>query len=479
MSLKQKAFSGILWKFIEQASVGIAGFVISIVLARLLSPSDYGLIGMLSVFIALSSTIVESGFGSALIQKRDRTAMDMNTVFLFNVFISVVCYLILYLSAPFIAGFYKTPLLIPILKVLGLNIIINSFNSIQRTQLQIKIDFKTSAKVSFTGLVAGGIVAVVLAYKGFGVWSLVAQSLTNALITTVAFWFYSAWRPSLAFSFDSLKSLFRFGSKLLLGGVYAISLNNMYDIIIGKVYKSEELGIYTRANQLPSLISTVLNTVINSVTFPLMSAVNDDRERMVNIYGKMLSMTAFVVFPVMTLLAILSKPFVSVVLTDKWIAIVPLMQCLCFVRMLTPVSALNLNILNAAGRPDLFLKTDLYKFPLIVLNMVITIPLGIKYVAIGSMVVTILGYFINTYFPGKILGYGAMRQMKDCAKIVGAVCIMSILTIPWLFIIQNQGLMLLAGGTTGGISFLTACYVLKVKELDEFKSACVEIIRKL
>ena len=478
-SLKQKAFSGILWKFIEQACNSVLGFIISIILARLLMPSDYGIIGMLTIFIALSTTIIDSGFGSALIQKKDRTEQDLNTVFIFNIFISLICYMILFFCAPFIAAFYKTPILVKILRVLGLNLIINSFNSIQRTQLAIKIDFKTTTIVALIGLISGGIIGIIMAYRGFGVWALVAQNMTNAVFSSIVLWVYSKWRPIFIFSFTSLKGMFKYGSKLLLAGIYAITLNNLYNIIIGRVYESKELGVYTRANQLPELISNTLNSVINSVTFPLLSSVNDDKERMILVYSKMLSMTAFVVFPAMTLLAILSRPFVMVLLTEKWIAIIPLMQFLCFARMMTPISALNLNILNASGRSDLFLWTDLSKFPLTILNMIITIPMGIKYVAIGSTIETFICYFINTFFPGRIFGYGAIRQIKDCFNIIVATVIMAVFVIPFHYIIQNNFLLLASGGLVGILSYLLVSHLLKIKELNEVKLVLINVINKL
>lgn len=477
-SLKQKALSGITWSFIEQASNSLLRFVISVVLARLLMPSDYGLLGMLAVFIALSSTFIDSGFSAALIQKRDRTNLDLNTVFFFNIFIAMVCYTILYFCAPFIASFYKTPILIQLLRVLGLTLIIGSFNSIQRTLLTIKINFKTQAKVSFMGLVTGGAVAIFLAYKGFGVWALVSQSIISAIFSSIILWFSSSWRPQFIFSFLALKKLFNYGSKLLFAGVYATTLNNIYNIIIGKIYKSEELGIYTKAGQLPDLISGTLNSVINSITFPLLSSINNERERMVSAYRRMLSMTAFIIFPVMTLLAILSYPFVDILFTQKWIAIVPLMQWLCFARMMTPISALNLNILKASGRSDLFLWTDLVKLPLIVLNMVITIPLGIQYVAIGSTIVTIICYFINAYYPGKIFGYGAFKQIRDCYKIVIAVIIMAIVTNSLSYIIHNNYVLLIVGGLLGCVSYLLAAYVLKIQELQEIKLSLIEVFNK-
>ena len=471
MSLKQKAVSGILWKFVEQMSRGILAFTISIVLARLLDISDFGLIGMLAIFIALSSILIESGFTAALIQNKNRTNLDYNTVFLFNIFIALVCYAILFFCAPLIATFYGEPLLVSLLRVLGLNLILNSFNTIQLTQLTIKIDFKAIAKVTLTGSAAGGAVGVFMAYTGFGVWSLVAQTLTTTLFSTIVLWSSSVWRPHFVFSLTSLKRMFAYGSKLLIASVYGVSLNNLYNIIIGRVYKSEELGIYTRAMHLPELISATVNSVINSVTFPLMSSINDDRERMLSGYSRMLSMTAFIIFPIMTLLSALSYPFVMLFLTERWIAVVPLMQWLCFARMMTPISSLNLNILQATGRSDLFLWTDLAKLPLFVANIIITVPMGIKYIAIGSAIVTFISYFINAYFPGKKFGYGAIKQIRDCYKTIIAVgCMYLVVYILNTFVFTASDryfIQLMVGGLLGIGVYIVCHILLKTKEVGE------------
>ena len=471
MSLKQKALSGILWKFIEQMSRGILAFTISIILARLLDISDFGLIGMLAIFIALSTAIIEGGFASALIQNKNRTELDYNTVFLFNIFISLICYAVLFFCAPLIASFFGEPILVNLLRVLGLNLIINSFNTVQLTQLTIKIDFKTIAKVTFIGSIVGGVTGVLMAYMGFGVWALVAQTITTTIFSTIVLWTSSKWHPLFVFSFTSLKKMFNYGSKLLFTDVYAITLNNLYNIIIGRVYKSEELGVYTRAMQLPEIIAGTLNSVINSVTFPLMSSINDDKERMLSAYSRMLSMTAFIIFPVMALLSALSYPFVMLFLTERWIAVVPLMQWLCFARMLVPISALNSNILRATGRSDLILWTEFIKLPLIVVSMIITIPMGIKYIAIGYTIVRFVNYFINAYFPGREFGYGAIKQIRDCYKTIIAVGCMYFavyLLNTFVFAASDRYFVQLITGGLLGMGVYAGCHILlKTKEVDE------------
>ena len=284
-------------------------------------------------------------------------------------------------------------------------------------------------------------------------------------------WYY-------CFSKKSLLSLFSFGSKLLIGGLYRLLVTNVYNLVIGRAYTAHELGIYTRANQLPELISQSLNSVVNSVTFPLLSKLNDDKERMINVYSKMLKMTAFVVFPVMTLMALLAKPFVLVVLTDKWIEIVPLMVWLCFARLATPITTLNISILTANGRSDLYLKTDFIRLPLIVINLIITIPIGINAVAIGNSIVIVVSYFVFAYYPGKLFGYGVVKQTKLLYKIIISVFLMSIVTIVFLYFIDNNIVALIVGSIIGIICYLFISYLLQIEELEDIKSLIFKVFRE-
>lgn len=468
-SLKEKALSGIVWKFFETALTSVFGFFISVILARLLSPSDYGLIGMMAVFIALSEVFIDSGFSDALIQKKNRTDVDFSTVFFFNILVSIICYILLFVSAPLIADFFNAPMLVLIVRVLGLKIVINSFASIQITKLRINVNFKLLAISTLISVVIGGLVGIYLAYMGFGVWSLVYQLLIGSLFQVFVLWLVVKWRPQFVFSKFSLKSLFGFGSKLLLGGLYRLVVSNVYNLVIGRAYSASELGIYTRANQLPEMVSQSLNSVVNSVTFPLLSTVNDDQNRMISVYSKMLTMTAFIVFPIMTLMALLARPFVIVVLTDKWIAVVPLMIWLSFARLTTPITTLNISILTASGRSDLYLKADLLRLPLIVINLVITIPLGVNAVAMGNTIVIIISYFVFAYYPGKFFGYGVFKQSKLLFKIVLSVLLMSIVVIGFLYLSNNNYLSLFIGGLIGIIAYLVFSYILKIEEFEEVK----------
>lgn len=472
--LKQKAAVGMFWKFIEVGATQAIGFVISVYLARLLSPDDFGLIGMLAVFIGITNIFIESGFSQALIQKKDRTETDYATVFYFNLMVSVICYGVLFAIAPLVADFYNNPKLINLLRVLGLNVIILSFNIVQQARLFVDIDFKTNTKVSFAGVLAGGVAGLAAAYLGFGVWALVLQQLVNSLSRAITMWYSAKWKPLWAFSLKSLKSLFGYGSKLLITGLFATTLQYIYNIVIGKLYHEKLLGYYTRAYQLPDLISGTVNSVVSSVTFPVMSAIQDDRERLINVYAKLLSMTAFMVFPIMTLFAILSEPFVHTILTDKWMPIVPLMYWLAIARMFIPISAINLTLLKSIGRSDLFLKVDLVKLPLIAANMIITLPMGIQAVAIGSSIVTFVSYFINAYLPGRLYGYGALQQARDCRHIVLATVIMSLVTLGFILLVSNPWAQLIGGGLLGLATYVVAVFLLKVREVADIRNFLIE-----
>jgi teichuronic acid exporter len=342
------------------ASQGIS-FIIGIILARILMPSDYGLIGMLAIFFAISQIFIDGGLSNALIQKIDRNETDYSTIFNFNLFVSIVLYSILFFSAPFIADFYNTPELSLLTRILSLNIIIGSLSLVQQARLHILMDFKTPALISILSMLISGGLGITLAYYNFGVWALVVQSLTGTTIRSILLNIVNRWRPKLVFSRSSFQKLFGFSSKLLVAGLIAAIFNNIYAILIGKLFAPKEVGFYTRGKQFPELISSTLTSILKGVTYPILTSLQNERERMVQVYGKLMRITVFVVIPVLTLFALLAEPFVRLFLTEKWMPIVPLIQWLCFARMITPISGLNMNILNAIGRSDLFLKVDLVK----------------------------------------------------------------------------------------------------------------------
>lgn len=465
-SVRSKLIHGVAWNFIEKILVKVASFAIGIILARLLSPSDYGLMGMLAIFMALSSVFIEGGLAKALIQRQGCQDIDYSTAFVTNVALSLVIYAVLFLTAPLIADFYEEPILIPLTRVLALTIILGSFNIVQRAKLMANVDFKSLAQINVMSILVTGAIGIFMAYEGYGVWALVGQSIGSTLFLIFIFPFYSRWKPSLRFSKESFSHLFGFGSKLMITGVYAVIFNNIATFCIGKVYKSQELGYYTRGAQFSDLISFTVNDVLGTVTFPVLSELQNDTERLVAVYRKSLFLTAMIIFPVMVLCALLAYPLVLILLTEKWLPCVVLMQWLCLARMFTPLSALNMNILNAVGRSDLFMKLDFSKAPLTILILAITIPISVKAIVIGTFVDSFLCFFINAYLPGRMFGYGAWKQIKDWRYILLSIALMSVVVMGFMQLVENVWLQLLVGGSLGVLVYAACCYFFKVIDED-------------
>ena len=461
-SVRSQLLHGVVWNFIEKVLIRGVSFVIGIILARLLSPSDYGLIGMLAVFIAISNVFIEGGMAKALIQRQNCQDIDFSTAFVANVGMSLVIYLVMFFCAPLIAKFYDEPILVDLTRILSLNFILGSFNIVQRAKLMAKVDFKSLAQINVISTVISGIVGITMAYYGCGVWALVGQALCSTFVLIILFPFYSKWKPSLKFSANSFRQLFGFGSKLMITGVYGVVLNNISTICIGKFYRSNQLGYFSRATQFSELVSTTAYDVIGNVTFPVLSELQDDKTRLVAVYRKILFFTAMVILPVMVLTALLARPIILVLLTEKWLPSVVLIQWLCLARMFTPLSAINMNILNAVGRSDLFLKVDLAKLPLILLTFVITIPISVEAIAIGDFVSTFICFFINAYLPGRMFGYGAWAQIKDWRFIILSMAIMA--GVVWLILqlVTNVWLQLFVGGFVGVLVYVGCCFLFKV-----------------
>lgn len=476
--LRSKALKGIIWSAVDKIGVRAITFIVSILIARILSPSDYGVIGMILVFITIANIFINSGMSQAIVQKQDRSEIDLSTAFFFNILVSIVCYIILFFAAPFISKFYNEPILTNILRILGLNIIVSAFATVQRANLLVKLDFKTIALVYLVAAISSGFVGIWMAYVGFGVWALVGQQMTTIITSTIVFWILGKWRPRTGFSKSSFISLWKFGSKLLASGLSSTILNEINSIAIGKFYKAADLGYYTRAVQTSDVVAKTSNEVINAVTFPVLSTIQNDRKHLVSVYRKMLGMTAFIIFPTMTLLAVIAKPFIVIVLTEKWLLTVPLLQWMCFARIMTPISSINMSVLNAIGRSDLFMKVDFSKIPLIIITMLITIPIGVEAIVIGDFFVTVISYFINAYMPGKLFSFGLIAQFKIYYKIIFATFLMGVITYFSIFLIPNINIQLIIGIIVSIISYLSACYFLKVEQLIEVRIEINKFFRK-
>jgi len=341
------------------------------------------------------------------------------------------------------------------------------------------MNFKTISIIGIVSIIISGILGVSMAYQGFGVWALVIQSLSASIIRMFLLFYYNKWKPLFVFSKTSIKQLFRFSSNLLIAGFVATIVNNLYSMLIGKIFNSTELGFYTRSKTLPELLSNTISSVLQSVTYPILTSLQNDKDRMVSVYGRIMRIIVFFVIPLLTLFAIMSEPFVRLILTEKWISIVPLIQWLCFARMITPISSLNMNILNAIGRSDLFLKVDISKLPLAIVALIITVPFGLKAVVIGHFVLSFISFFINSYYPGKLFNFGAMQQIREMRTVIIATIIMSISVLGVLQILPGDLLKLTVGSIFAGAVYLLSAYLLKIEEFNEVKKVTFLVIEKI
>jgi len=392
-SLKQKTLTGLTWSFIDSFANQSVQFVVGIILARILSPREFGLVGMLTIFIAVSQSLIDSGFSSALIRKKNCTDIDYSTVFYFNLLIGLFFYLILFALADSISSFFNEPQLKILLRVLGLGLLLGSFGIIQSTILTKNINFKLQAKVSLITSVSSGIVAIAMALNGFGVWSLVALTLSRIGFNSLFLWIYAKWKPLWVFSKQSFKELFSFGSKLLISGLLDTTFRNIYYLVIGKYFSAADLGFYTRANQFSAFPSQNINTIIERVSYPVLSEIQNDKIRLKNIYRKQIRSTMLLTFVLMMGLAAVAKPMILTLIGEKWLPSVIYLQMLCFVGMFYPLHALNLNMLKVQGRSDLFLRLEIIKKVLAIPTIIIGIIWGIKVMIAGIMFTT----FITTW----------------------------------------------------------------------------------
>lgn len=412
-SLKNKTVKGVGWSFADNIANSGVTFLVGIVLARLLSPEEFGLLGMIAVFIAISNSIVDSGFSSALIRKGNVSDIDYSTVFYFNIALGVVFYIFLYLLSPVIATFFNEPKLILITRIMGFVLVINSFAIIQRTILVKKIDFKTQTKISFIASMTAGVVGILMALKGFGVWSLVGQQIIKQLLNTLCLWLYNSWIPTLKFSEKSFYEMFGFGSKLMLIGLIDTIYNNLYYIIIGRFYKAEQLGQYTRADQFNSIFSINLTSVIQRVSYPVLSSIQEEDSRLREAYRKIVKTTMLISFVCMLGLAAIAKPLIIILIGEKWLEAVSFLQIICFSGMLYPLHAINLNMLQVKGRSDLCLKLELIKKVIAIFPILLGIFCGIKYMLWGAVVSSIIAFFINSYYSARLINYSTTNQLFD------------------------------------------------------------------
>jgi O-antigen/teichoic acid export membrane protein len=416
MSLKSVVLTSLIWKFMERIGAQATQFLVSIVLARLLAPEDFGLVALVMVFIALANVFVQCGLGTALVQKKNADNIDFSTVFYASIGLAFLIYIILFLAAPFIADFYNgQEKIIPIIRVLGLTLLFGALNSVQSAYIERNMLFKKLFYRSIGATIPAGLFGVALAYLDFGIWALVGQQLLNTFLMCAIMWVTVKWRPSLIFSFERFRNLFSFGWKLLVSALLDTGYRNIRDLVIGKLFSPADLGFYNRGDQFPKIIIQNINSSIQSVLLPSLSTVQDDRLRLKNLVRRSIKTSAFLILPMMAGLAAVAEPVVLVVLGEKWLPAVPFIQICCFSYAFWPIHTTNLSAINAVGRSDVFLKLEIIKktYGLAVLALTIWLfrsPVGI---AMSAAITAPIGSFVNAYPNKKFLGYGFVEQMRD------------------------------------------------------------------
>lgn len=423
-NLKQKTISGAMWSSIHKFASVILNFVSGVVLARLLTPSDYGVIGMLTIFLAICNTFIDGGFGYALIQKKRPTDIDYSTILYWNVYLSIVLYLILYFSAPFIAKFYDLPLLRDVLRVLGINLIINAARIVQRNQLRKRLEFKKVAIINISSSVFALAVTIYLAWKGWGVWALVAQQLILSSLCTSLYWITSKWHPVFQFSKESFKELFSFGGFVLLSNLFSTFCNNIQGLLIGKLYNPSTLGFFSKARGLENQASTFISSVLDQVSYPVLSEAQDEKARMVSIMRRFTRLSAFFTIPAMFLLILLARPIFLLFYGAKWLTSIPYFQLLCLAGIATCLQNINYNAVAALGKSKVLFKWTFIKKSLGLILVVGGLwAFGIYGLLVGSVLASWLVYFINASLADKYVGYGFLAQTKDILPILACSAI--------------------------------------------------------
>ncbi len=465
-NLKKKTLKGTLWSAVERFGVQAVSFIVMIFMARVLSPEDYGLVGMLTIFTAVAQSLIDSGFSQGLIRKRDADKADTSTVFFFNIASAVVIYAILFFTAPLIARFYGIPLLIPLTRIISLGIIINSFAMVQRALFTIRIDFKTQAKASFSGAVIAGALGIWMVNNGWGVRSLVYYQLINYLINTAFLWIVSKWRPSPIFSRKSFRSLFSFGANIAISSIIDNIYRNIYILVIGKWFQASTLGLYTRAQQFGELPMN-FSGIIQRVSFPVLCSFQDDKTKLSELCLKFINISSFVTFPIMAGMAAVANPMIVIILGEKWEFSATLLQILCFGLMWYPVTVINQNMLQVRGRSDLFLKIEIIKKIAGIGIICITLPFGLIPLCLGQLANSLMVIVINAIYTKRVIPLSLMDQIRSLAPIF--ICSITMAAAVWgiMALLPGNILKLTAGIPTGIVLYIILSRLFLKKDYAE------------
>lgn len=478
-SLKDKTVKGTLWSGIDNvAQLGVA-FIVSVVLARLLTPDDYGLIGIITIFTTVCNTLINAGFTSALIRKKDATDDDYNTVFIVNLIASLILYIVVFAGAPLIADFFGRLELVALVRVTTLVMIIGALAMVQQTRLTKRIDFKTQTKITLISSITSGVIGICMALLGFGVWSLVVQQLSVQTLRTVLLWLNNKWKPGFKFSSQNFHELFGFGWKLMISGLLDALWKELYQVIVGKFYSSATLGQYTRAKQFSALFSNNLTAVIQRVTYPVLSNIQDDKERMVTAYRHIIKVTMFVTAVSMFFLGAISEPLLYCLIGPKWHDAAIYLPLICIGGALYPLHAINLNMLQVQGRSDLFLGLEVIKKTIALGPLFIGATVGVMPMLWANLFTGIIAYFLNSYYSGRLLGYNSWMQLKDISKSFLVATLISSFVYVLKFLPLSYWIILPMQIVLGVAALICFCKIIRIEEFQEVVRISQPYINKI
>lgn len=478
-SLRNKTVSGVGWSAAETILTRGVGFIVGLVLARLLSPEEYGLIGIVLIFITILEGFVDSGFANSLIRKKEVNDEDYNTMFITNMVISVVMFGLLFISAPLISKFFERPQLVELVRIMGVVIILQAFSIVQNTILTRRIDFKSKTKISLVSAIISGTIGIVMAFMGFGVWSLVGQQLSRQFISSLLLWIVNRWRPHIYFSIASFKYMWGFGWKLLISGFLDRLWNQLYQVVVGKFYSPASLGQYSRSNEYATIFSSNITNIVQRVSYPVLSQVQDNEVRMIAAYRKIIKITMFVTAVCMISMAAIAEPLIFCLIGGKWHEAATYLPLICLSMSLWPLHAINLNMLQVQGRSDIFLYLEIIKKIIAVIPICLGIFINIYWMLIGVIFIGIVSFFLNTYYTGKKLGYTSWMQIKDVAPSFGVAFLIAISVYFFKYLPVSNWIILPVQLVIGVVVFFVVCERIRLEEYNEVKQMFVQYISKI
>lgn len=473
---KHSVLSSLFWKLMERGGTQGIQFIVQIILARLLLPDDFGAIAIITVFISLAQVFVQSGFNTALIQNKDANEEDFSSVFYLSLAVAAFLYIIIYISAPYIANFYKQPILVPALRVLSITLFIGAFNSIQNAYVARSMLFKRLFVSSLGAVITSGIIGIIAAYRGWGIWALVAQQLSNQLTIAIILWFTVKWRPQLIFSYNRVKTLFSYGSKLLASSLIDTLYRDLRTLIIGRMYTPQMLGFYNRGQQFPSIIVANINGSIQSVMLPVFSAHQDNKKRVKEMMRRAIVTSSFLIFPLMIGMCIAAEPLVEIILTDKWMPAVPFMQIFCITYALMPIHTANLQAIKAMGRSDIFLGLEIIKKIIGLIILGISLPFGVYAIALGQVVSGIISTFINAYPNKQLLDYSYKEQWADIMPSLLIAVFMGAIVYSFNYFILEAWMLLSLQVSIGAGIYILLAKIFKVESMSYLVSTFKQIV---